>query len=77
MAEFKLPEAPKPKEKIDIDYEVPIWAGLPPEGAKLEVLKGGRIIQSIPLKDKKHFVLGRMEGSVDILCEHQSISRAH
>ncbi|CAI2359276.1 unnamed protein product [Moneuplotes crassus] len=79
MDEFKLPpaKAPADRQKLKIDYEPPIWSGIPPPGAKLEILKGGNIIRTIPLKDKQYFVFGRLEGSVDILCEHESISRAH
>ena len=79
MDEFKLPpvKAPTDRTRIKIDYAPPIWSGLPPAGAKLEILKGGKIIQTLPLKDKEYYVFGRQEGSVDIFCEHGSISRAH
>ena len=70
-------KVPEPKIKLKLDYEAPIWSGLPPAGAKLEILKGGAIIKEIPLKDKQYFVFGRHEESVDVLCEHGSISRMH
>lgn len=72
--EIKVPE-PKPKQTLD--YTEPIWSGRPPPGARLEVLKDGSIISEIELKSKSYFVFGRAHESVDVLCEHPSISRMH
>ena len=70
-------KAPEPKKPLDLNYKPPVWSGPPPQGAKIEILKEGTIIKTIKLKDKHFFVFGRQEGSVDMVCEHQSISRMH
>ena len=67
--EFKNPDfkPPTARPKINLDYTPPNWSGNPPPEAKLEVLKGGKIIQDLAIKDKQFFVLGRQEGAVDFL----------
>ena len=70
-------KAPEPKKPLELNYKPPVWSGSPPQGAKLEILKEGSIIKTIKLKEKNYFVFGRQEDSVDIHCEHQSISRMH
>ena len=66
--EMATPEikAPEPVPQVKLDYTPPGWKGKPPKGAKLEVLKGGSIIETIPLEDKDFFVFGRQEGAVDV-----------
>ena len=61
-------------------YEAPSWGKLPDDESdlfRLEVLKGGKIIQVIQLDEKDHFILGRQTDICDICLEHASISRKH
>jgi hypothetical protein len=64
-------------------YDVPTWSALPKESEnenecfKLEVLKEGKIIDQIFLRNKEYFILGRQNDAVDILMEHPSLSRRH
>lgn len=80
MAENPEPKeikAPEPIKSTALNYKEPVWSGKPPEGATLEILKQGSIIKTVHLKDKNYFLFGREQGAVDVLCEHESISRKH
>lgn len=58
-------------------YEPPTWSAPPSAEFQLEVLKDGSIVDTIDLKDKEFFTLGRQHGLVDITMDHPSISRVH
>lgn len=58
-------------------YDAPPWSALPSADFQLEVLKDGSIVDTIELKDKEFFTLGRQHGLVDITMDHPSISRVH
>ena len=62
-------------KSIPLAYQEPSWGGIP-EGKpySLEVLKNGTIIDTIELKDKSFFVVGRL-ATCDITMEHPSLSR--
>jgi len=63
-SEFLVPET---KKALPLDYTPPVWSGKPPEGSKLEILKGGAIIGGLEIKDKDFIVFGKHEPSVDVL----------
>ncbi|KAK0418456.1 hypothetical protein QR680_013568 [Steinernema hermaphroditum] len=72
---------PKPLPNASLEYEVPVWALKPLESAgyKMEVIKGGRIVDIIDLENRKNptfVVIGRLP-QCDIVLEHPSMSRFH
>jgi len=58
-------------------YTPPVWAGVP-EGVpyRLEVLKGGAIVEAQDVSCKDHYTFGRTPGC-DFVLEHPSASRLH
>ncbi|KJE90003.1 solute carrier family 4 [Capsaspora owczarzaki ATCC 30864] len=62
-----------------LNYSEPAWGGraVPSQlSFMLEVIKGGSIVETIPLRDKSFFTVGRLP-ICDIAMEHPSISRYH
>ncbi len=72
--------APRAREAPTLPYEEPDWAGLPPSDESnkfwLEVIKGGALIETIPLVGKSVFTVGRLP-HCDVKMEHPSMSRYH
>ncbi|XP_026805552.1 nuclear inhibitor of protein phosphatase 1 [Rhopalosiphum maidis] len=58
-------------------YDVPNWAGKPPVGLHLDVLKGDKLIQKLMLDQKKCYLFGRNAQMSDFCIDHQSCSRVH
>ncbi|XP_008467719.1 nuclear inhibitor of protein phosphatase 1 [Diaphorina citri] len=58
-------------------YEVPKWAGKPPVGLHLDVLKEDKLVQKLMLDEKKCYLFGRNKDLCDICIDHQSCSRVH
>jgi hypothetical protein len=59
-------------------YEEPAWSAIPIEDAwRVEVLKEGQIVDTLPLRGKAFFTLGRQHGLVDLPMDHPSLSRMH
>ncbi|XP_968375.1 nuclear inhibitor of protein phosphatase 1 [Tribolium castaneum] len=58
-------------------YEVPNWAGKPPVGLHLDVLKGDKLIQKLMIDDKKCYLFGRNAQMNDFCIDHASCSRVH
>lgn len=58
-------------------YEVPKWAGKPPAGMHLDVMKDGKLIEKFILDGKTHFFFGRQKEYIDFTIDHNSCSRAH
>ncbi|KAJ1411992.1 hypothetical protein B484DRAFT_402465, partial [Ochromonadaceae sp. CCMP2298] len=58
-------------------YDEPSWSALPAEDFHLEVLKEGKIVETLPLTGKAFFTLGRQHGLVDLPMDHPSLSRLH
>ena len=57
-------------------YTEPPWAGIPEQKYTMEILKNGKIIDTIDLNTKSFHVFGRLK-SCDIPMEHPSLSRFH
>ena len=60
------------KMEIPFDYSPPDWQGVPLTETFIEVIKDGKIIDIIYLKDKTHYIVGRLP-MCDISIEHQVI----
>ncbi len=58
-------------------YDIPSWAGKPPTGLHLDVLKGDRLVQKLMLDQKKCYLFGRNQEMCDFSIDHQSCSRVH
>ncbi|KAK9695695.1 FHA domain [Popillia japonica] len=58
-------------------YEVPTWAGKPPIGLHLDVLKGEKLIQKLMIDEKKCYLFGRNAQMNDFCIDHASCSRVH
>ncbi|XP_044742992.1 nuclear inhibitor of protein phosphatase 1 [Chrysoperla carnea] len=58
-------------------YEVPNWAGKPPIGLHLDVLKGDKLIQKLMIDQKKCYLFGRNAQLNDFCIDHASCSRVH
>lgn len=61
---------------VTIHFQEPEWAATPPPGYCIEVIKGGQIVETLPLKGKTFFVIGRL-ANCDLIMEHPSLSRHH
>ncbi|XP_015117083.1 kanadaptin [Diachasma alloeum] len=71
----KPPPAPE-KMTLPLPYREPSWAGPPPPGYKIEVLKSGVILSVVDLSKQSFFVVGRLP-VCDIPLQHPTISRYH
>lgn len=58
-------------------YEVPNWAGKPPVGLHLDVLKGDKLIQKLMVDEKRCYLFGRNQQLNDFCIDHASCSRVH
>lgn len=59
------------------NYEIPSWAGKPPTGLHLDVMKDGKMIQKLMIDEKKAYFFGRNKQMCDFSIDHQSCSRVH
>lgn len=72
-----LPKGPPPGKFPPLPYTEPSWGGNPPDiPYTIEILKNGSIVDTIPLKYRSFFVVGRLP-VCDVSLEHPSISRYH
>lgn len=60
-----------------VPYEPPSWAGKPPVGLHLDVLKDGKLIQKLMIDEKTFYLFGRNRDVVDFCTDHGSCSRVH
>ncbi|VDO36923.1 unnamed protein product [Onchocerca flexuosa] len=60
-----------------IEYEIPPWAGRPPSGCHLDVVKGDQLIQKLMVDEKRAYFFGRNPKQCDFVVEHASCSRVH
>lgn len=58
-------------------YEIPSWAGKPPVGLHLDVLKIDKLIQKLMIDEKKCYLFGRNPELNDFCIDHASCSRVH
>lgn len=58
-------------------YQIPSWAGKPPEGSHLDVKKDERVIQKLLIDEKGYYYFGRNPEQCDFTVEHASSSRVH
>ncbi|KAJ8893253.1 hypothetical protein PR048_005844 [Dryococelus australis] len=79
--ENKKPDSLSPAQKfaeqiVPLPYKEAKWGGLPKSYYKFEILKCGKIIETVELISKSFFVLGRLT-TCDIMLAHPTISRYH
>uniref|UniRef100_A0AAF5PZP9 FHA domain-containing protein n=1 Tax=Wuchereria bancrofti TaxID=6293 RepID=A0AAF5PZP9_WUCBA len=60
-----------------VEYEIPLWAGRPPSGCHLDVVKGDQLIQKLMVDEKRAYFFGRNPKQCDFVVEHASCSRVH
>ncbi|XP_030645287.1 nuclear inhibitor of protein phosphatase 1 [Chanos chanos] len=58
-------------------FECPSWAGKPPPGLHLDVVKGDKLIEKLIIDEKKFYLFGRNPDHCDFTIDHQSCSRVH
>uniref|UniRef100_U5EWH8 Nuclear inhibitor of protein phosphatase 1 n=1 Tax=Corethrella appendiculata TaxID=1370023 RepID=U5EWH8_9DIPT len=58
-------------------YEIPSWAGKPPTGLHLDVMKDDKLIQKLMIDEKKSYLFGRNPQMNDFCIDHASCSRVH
>ncbi|TSK28177.1 Nuclear inhibitor of protein phosphatase 1 [Bagarius yarrelli] len=69
MAETPSANAPR--------FDCPSWAGKPPPGLHLDVVKGDKLIEKLIIDEKKFYLFGRNPDQCDFTIDHQSCSRVH
>ncbi|XP_017576915.1 protein phosphatase 1, regulatory subunit 8a isoform X1 [Pygocentrus nattereri] len=63
--------------KITSQFDCPSWAGKPPAGLHLDVVKGDKLIEKLIIDEKKFYLFGRNPDHCDFTIDHQSCSRVH
>ncbi|XP_077867049.1 LOW QUALITY PROTEIN: nuclear inhibitor of protein phosphatase 1-like [Saccoglossus kowalevskii] len=58
-------------------FEVPTWAGKPPPGLHLDVMKDTKMVEKLMVDEKKCYLFGRNPDVCDFCIDHQSCSRVH
>lgn len=58
-------------------YEIPSWAGKPPTGLHLDVIKDDKLVQKLMIDEKKCYLFGRNPQMNDFCIDHASCSRVH
>uniref|UniRef100_A0A1I8MKF5 Nuclear inhibitor of protein phosphatase 1 n=1 Tax=Musca domestica TaxID=7370 RepID=A0A1I8MKF5_MUSDO len=58
-------------------YEIPSWAGKPPTGFHLDVLKEDKLVQKLMVDEKRCYLFGRNAQMNDFCIDHASCSRVH
>ncbi|CAL8298304.1 unnamed protein product [Lota lota] len=58
-------------------FECPTWAGKPPPGLHLDVVKGDKLVEKLIIDEKKFYLFGRNTDLCDFTTDHQSCSRVH
>ncbi|KAK8376160.1 hypothetical protein O3P69_008702 [Scylla paramamosain] len=74
-ASFKSPAQSLVEKSAAVPYKEPKWSGVPRDGYSFEVLKGGVIVEVVPL-NRPFLVIGR-QSQCDLVLEHPSLSRFH
>ncbi|KAG5858044.1 hypothetical protein ANANG_G00025920 [Anguilla anguilla] len=68
--------AAKPVANLPI-FDCPSWAGKPPPGLHLDVVKGEKLVEKLIIDEKKYYLFGRNPDMCDFIIDHQSCSRVH
>ncbi|KAG7469101.1 hypothetical protein MATL_G00125300 [Megalops atlanticus] len=68
--------AAKPAGNLPV-FECPSWAGKPPPGLHLDVVKGDKLVEKLIIDEKKYYLFGRNPDICDFTIDHQSCSRVH
>ncbi|XP_029920329.1 nuclear inhibitor of protein phosphatase 1 [Myripristis murdjan] len=58
-------------------FDCPSWAGKPPPGLHLDVVKGDKLVEKLIIDEKKFYLFGRNPDVCDFTIDHQSCSRVH
>ncbi|XP_034478641.1 nuclear inhibitor of protein phosphatase 1 [Drosophila innubila] len=58
-------------------YDIPSWAGKPPTGLHLDVLKDEKLVQKLMVDEKRCYLFGRNSQMNDFCIDHASCSRVH
>ncbi|KAM3857874.1 nuclear inhibitor of protein phosphatase 1 isoform 2-T2 [Diretmus argenteus] len=58
-------------------FDCPSWAGKPPPGLHLDVVKGDKLVEKLIIDEKKCYLFGRNPDACDFTTDHQSCSRVH
>lgn len=58
-------------------YDIPSWAGKPPTGLHLDVLKEDKLVQKLMVDEKRCYLFGRNSQMNDFCIDHASCSRVH
>uniref|UniRef100_A0A182P1E4 Nuclear inhibitor of protein phosphatase 1 n=1 Tax=Anopheles epiroticus TaxID=199890 RepID=A0A182P1E4_9DIPT len=58
-------------------YDIPSWAGKPPTGLHLDVMKEDKLIQKLMIDEKRCYLFGRNPQMNDFCIDHASCSRVH
>nr|VZH91320.1 unnamed protein product [Spirometra erinaceieuropaei] len=66
-----------PGEPLVNNYKIPTWAGKPPTGLHLDVMKEGKLVQKLMIDEKSCYFFGRNRQLCDFSVDHQSCSRVH
>ncbi|KAF7488427.1 Nuclear inhibitor of protein phosphatase 1 [Sarcoptes scabiei] len=61
----------------NLSYQVPKWAGIPPQGFHLDVMKDNKLVQKLMIDEKNHYLFGRNIAMTDFCIDHASCSRVH
>lgn len=72
----KKPSTKPPKELPPFPYKEPKWGGKPNKNYSFEILKSGKILDTVDLSQENFYVFGRLE-SCNFVFEHPSVSRYH
>ncbi|XP_019639012.1 PREDICTED: nuclear inhibitor of protein phosphatase 1-like [Branchiostoma belcheri] len=67
----------EPDPNLPPPFDVPSWAGKPPAGLHLDVIKGDKMIEKLIIDEKKYYLFGRNSKMCDFCIDHQSCSRCH
>ncbi|KAI1894892.1 hypothetical protein AGOR_G00120440 [Albula goreensis] len=59
------------------EFDCPSWAGKPPPGLHLDVVKGDKLVEKLIIDEKKYYLFGRNPDMCDFTIDHQSCSRVH
>uniref|UniRef100_A0A182Q7B0 FHA domain-containing protein n=1 Tax=Anopheles farauti TaxID=69004 RepID=A0A182Q7B0_9DIPT len=64
-------------EPMSNHYEIPSWAGKPPTGLHLDVMKEDKLVQKLMIDEKRCYLFGRNPQMNDFCIDHASCSRVH